>query len=158
MLFRSLQEQYAGSEQGKLAEQAPRPKGNKIEKYYLPSGHAGTWDNMRGGRNIGDYIQDGDPNAMQEAGGQPVDELGNRLMYDSPESSQYLEEQESEGETEAEQIAQHITKGWGFDDWYDTEDARKDAEDIRKNLEISKQLLKLDPNDAYALSIRAYYE
>ena len=51
-----------------------------------------------------------------------------------------------------------VTEGWGLSDWYDTEDARRDAQEIERQLRLADTLLRLDPDDVYGLSIRAYYE
>ena len=161
LIARLLKEQFGGADKGVLAEEAPRPTGEKVEQYYLPSGHTGPLDKQRGGKNVGRRIQDGNPNATAQPTAPPVVDEGTRLMPkvdNAAPADDVQEDDASEGDQDAEQIAEHITQGWGFTDWYDTEDARQDAQDIKKNLDMSRQLLKLDPNDAYALSIRAYYE
>ncbi len=159
-IARLLNQQYAGEESGRLADEAPRPTGEGIEGFYMPSGHMGPSDRITGGKNVGDRVQDGSADASAEPTSLPVVEVGNRLLPDQEEAKpdEEPEEEDEEGEKDAEQIAKHITRGWGFTDWYDTEDARKDAEEIKKQLDESGELLEIDPDSAYALSVRAYYE
>lgn len=161
LIARLLQGQFDGAEKGVVAQKAARPGGDAIENYYLPAGHAGPMNRQSGGKNVGKHIRDGEVNATAESTAPPVVEIGNQLlpMTNEPKKDEtQRDEDEGEGEKDADQIAQHITEGWGFTDWYNTEDARKDAKEIQEQLIISKELLKIDPNDPYALSIRGYYE
>ncbi len=158
-IARLLQERYGGADQGVIAPTESRPSGDKIEAYYLPSGHAGPIEKARGGKNLGRRVQQGELEEQSEAPtSPPVVEQGTEMLAEDSEEAPEVAPDALGEDPESKQIAEHITQGWGFTDWYDTEDARSDAQEIKKNLELSRQLLRIDPNDPYALSIRAYYE
>ncbi len=157
LLARLLKEQFDGAQTGKLAERGDRPKtGEAIEGFYLQPGHAGPITRMGGGKNLGKRIKDGSSEGQTRAREAPARGGGGDqdvLPDDVPPASE-LDEVDGDDQP----IAVHVTEGWGLTDWYDTQDAREDARDIEERLKFARQLLKIDPNDAYALSIRAYYE
>jgi Flp pilus assembly protein TadD len=164
-IARLLDQQFDGSPQGVLAHSAPRPTtGEAIENFYLQPGHDGPRDHLGGGKNIGRKIHDGDANgheASRPAAPAPGPG-GDQAPVDSPDVA------DADGDATADPlddpsdedrpIAVHVDKGWGLTDWYDTKDAREDADEIQRELQKAHELLKLDPNDPYGLSIRAYYE
>lgn len=49
-------------------------------------------------------------------------------------------------------------EGWGVRDWYDQDDARRDSIRIDAMKTLAKRILRIDPNDAEALSMLAYYQ
>ena len=159
-IARLLNREYDGQEVGKIAEESARPEGEGIESFYMPSGHMGPSKQINGGKNVGDRVTDGAMDAAAEPTAPPVAEVGTELLPEveaaKPDEEQQTEDED--GEEDAEQIARQITRGWGFTDWYTTEDARQDAEEIKEKLDESRELLKIDPDSAYALSVRAYYE
>jgi tetratricopeptide (TPR) repeat protein len=158
-IARLLQERYDGADQGVIAPTEARPSGDKIDAYYLPSGHAGPIEKARGGKNLGRRVQQGELEEQSMAPtAPPVVEQGTELLSEEAEEAPEVDPDTTGEDPKTEEIAEHITEGWGFTDWYDTEDARSDAQEIKKNLELSRQLLRIDPNDPYALSLRAYYE
>lgn len=160
-LARLLREQFEGAERGVIARKVERPKaGDPIESFYLQPGHAGPVDKISGGKNVGAAVKDGDvrPEKVE------ADEVPKKLeiagqgdeapIADVPPATPVDEEEEGEDQP----IAVHVTEGWGLTDWYDTTDARQDAQEIQHQLQFARELLRLDPNDPNGLAIRAYYE
>lgn len=158
-IARLLDERYDGEDQGVLAERAPRPQaGEAIESFYLQPGHDGPRTQMGGGKNRGRVIRDGSPTAPPAEAAPAVGNQSHAETKVEPNPQPSDADEASEEVAPEEQIAQHITEGWGFSDWYNTEDARRDAEEIHEQLELAKRLLKLDPNDPTGLVLRGYYE
>jgi tetratricopeptide (TPR) repeat protein len=158
LLARLLREQFDGAQTGKLAERADRPtQGEAIEGFYLQPGHAGPITRIGGGKNLGKRVKDGDSVARERLAAEAAPRGGGGDQDALPDDVPPAEPAEQD-DGEDQPIAVHVTEGWGLTDWYDTKDAREDAKDIEEKLKFSRQLLKIDPNDAYALSIRAYYE
>ncbi|MFZ5481906.1 MAG: tetratricopeptide repeat protein [Myxococcota bacterium] len=159
-LARLLRGDHDGAERGRLADEAERPKsGEEIKNYYLQPGHAGPLDHMGGGKNVGDSVRDGDPKeeekrVEQEAAPEPVAGPTEADPVPAPPAEEPLDD----AAADQPQVAVHVTEGWGLSDWYDTQDARKDAAEIEKQLRVARQILRLDPDDPYGLSVRAYYE
>ncbi len=156
-IARLLEEQFDGAEEGVLAKPAERPAtGDSIKNYYLPPGHAGPTTHMGGGRNRGPTTRDGSADGGSRATPR-VPRYGQEPMpEDVPAATPADALAKERGDDQP--IAVHVNEGWGLTDWYDTQDARQDAHDIEDKLRFARQLLRIDPNDAYALSVRAYYE
>ena len=167
-IARLLEGQYDGKEQGVLAPATNRPKtGEALDSYYLQPGHDGPRDKIGGGENVGDAIRDGDKEgeeARREAAARFTPEAGgDDPPLDAPAVAELDAAAESaeaaDGESDEDKpIAVHVDEGWGLTDWYDTQDARKDAQEIEKQLELARDLLRLDPDDPQGLVTRAYYE
>ena len=166
-LARLLREDYAGAEKGLIARPTPRPQaGDPIESFYLQPGHAGPITRAGGGKNVGPERKIGDPDAKPAAPAAPAPVAGaaadQLAATPEPVASDAADAVDAEADAEADAedapIAVEPNEGWGFTDWYDTADARQDAEQIRRELDLAQQLLKLDPTDPVGLQIRAYYE
>ncbi len=161
-IARLLDEQFDGKDQGVIAKSTPRPGGGEaIESYYLQPGHDGPREVVGGGKNVGDKVRDGEKDGAEtQARPTVTTEAGDTEDEDRPIDEVVVEEEEKaeEDELEDKPIAVHVDEGWGLTDWYDTEDARKDARQIQQQLEVAHQLLRLNPDDPAGLTIRAYYE
>ncbi len=167
-IARLLEGQYDGKEHGVPAPTASRPRtGDTIESYYLQPGHDGPRDKIGGGQNVGDEVRDGEKEgeeARRSAEAPPAPDAGGEeppLEEPVAPAEEDGEELAQEADADAEEdkpIAVHVDEGWGLTDWYDTQDARKDAEEIQQQLELARDVLKLDPDDPTGLTIRAYYE
>jgi tetratricopeptide (TPR) repeat protein len=156
-IARLLEEQFDGAEQGVLAKPTERPAtGQAIRNYYLPSGHAGPTTRMGGGRNRGPATRDGSADGGTRATPRVPPRGQEPLPQAVPAATPADALAKERGDDQP--IAVHVNEGWGLTDWYDTQDAREDAHDIEDKLRFARQLLRIDPDDAYALSVRAYYE
>ncbi|MBM4366400.1 MAG: tetratricopeptide repeat protein [Deltaproteobacteria bacterium] len=163
-LARLLNEDYAGAEEGAWARHEDRaPSETKVESYYLQPGSKGKVDEAGGGQVVGAEPRSGDPRPRKAPEASiAVEELGQTeelVPQEEPEIEELADPLDSaKGEQEEHKQTVEVTEGWGLSDWYDTEDARRDAKEIERQLKLADQLLRLDPDDVYGLSIRAYYE
>lgn len=166
-LQRLLRGDYGGAEQGLLAKpELARPsRGDPIESFYLQPGHGGPLTKMGGGKNVGDHVASGNPDPPPRHA-KPVP-VGPGDLDPQPFQPAVVQDDgtvadavpDDEKATEEDQpVAVHVTEGWGLNDWYDTEDARKDAKEIQQELDLARQILKLDPDDLNGLNILAYYQ
>ncbi len=167
-LRRLLTGDHRGEEQGYITlERTVKPGESKIESFYLPAGSAGPITEVGGGAQVGSKPRSADPRTEkakpdvaiqleefgktkelkpQEAPPEPsIDDLADPLAT-------------ADGDQEGQRQSVEVKEGWGLTDWYDTEDARADAEQIKEQLDLSRKLLRLDPDNLYGLSVKAYYE
>ena len=166
-LQRLLKGDYGGAEKGLLAKpELPRPShGDPIESFYLQPGHGGPLTRMGGGKNVGDHVASGNPDPPPRRA-KPVP-VGAGELDPEPVQPEVMQDDgtvadatpDDEKATDEDQpVAVHVTEGWGLNDWYDTEDARQDAKEIQQELDLARQILKLDPDDPTGLNILAYYQ
>ncbi|MSQ03912.1 MAG: tetratricopeptide repeat protein [Myxococcales bacterium] len=167
-LQRLLTGDHRGEEQGYITlERKVKPSETKIESYYLPGGSAGPVTDVGGGAQVGSKPRSADPRtekakpdvaiqieefgktealAPQDAPPEPsIDDLADPLAT-------------ADGVQEGQRQSVEVKEGWGLTDWYDTEDARADAKEIQDQLDLSRRLLRLDPDNMVGLSVKAYYE
>lgn len=166
-LARLLRGEFDGAEQGVVAQQVERKRsGEAIESFYLQPGHVGPVTEIGGGRNVGRTRQIGDPDAKPAAAAPPETGATDDATLppppplpevDAPSTDAVADADEATNEDDGP-VAVEVNEGWGFTDWYDTEDARDDARQIERELRLARQLLRLDPDDPNGLQIRAYYE
>ncbi len=165
-LARLLRGDTDGESTGVIArmDQA-RPAGEKIEGFYLPSGHAGPPTKAGGGANVGRAVRIGNPTKGGAPAAAPAPGPGGDQEVISPAADASADgvadadELEDPSEEVTDQpVAVHVTEGWGLSDWYDTEDAREDAKEIEQALKLAHRILKIDPDNPAALSVRSYYE
>ncbi len=167
-LARLLDEQFDGKERGVIAPSSPRPQsGDPIENFYLQPGHDGPRDHLGGGKNVGRRVSDGDPEGKEpqevSAAAAPAPGAGEEeplplQVEASGDDAAAVGDAAETQEEDDKPIAVHVNEGWGLSDWYDTQDAREDADSIREQLKMAHQILRLDPNDPSGLTTRAYYE
>lgn len=167
-LTRLLNGDYAGAEKGVIAKkEAEAPSSEtKIESYYLPAGSDGPIKKVGGARRTGSKPRSDDPRPQKaEDAAVKIEELGaTEALHpqDAPDVPTIDELADplasADGKQEEFKESVEVTEGWGLTDWYDTEDARKDATEIQQTIDVANELLKLDPDNLYGLSIKAYYE
>ena len=166
-LTRLLNGDYAGREQGVIANQGERSsEGEKIDSYYLPSGSAGPATKAGGGKRVA-AKKGGDDSRSRKGESAAVvveefgktDELVPQEVPDDPQVDDLADPLASADGTQTEHAeAVEEKEGWGVTDWYDTEDARKERDEVKQAIELSTEVLKIDPDNLYALSIKAYYQ
>ncbi len=163
-LARLLNEDYAGADEGVVARTEPRPGAEtKVESFYLQPGSKGPTDKVGGAQVVGAEQRDGDPRPRKAPEVSiKIEDLGTTdelVPQDEPQIEELADPLDNPaGEQEEHKQTVEVTEGWGLSDWYDTEDARRDAQEIERQLRLADTLLRLDPDDVYGLSIRAYYE
>jgi tetratricopeptide (TPR) repeat protein len=159
-LARLLAGDFAGREEGVVATpREPKPGGEKIESFYLQPGHAGPLAHIGGGKNVGKKKQEGDQVAKATSAPEAPPALDAAGTPAPPESA--AEDPVADADPEpatAEPVAMDTEEGWGLTDWYDTEDARQDREEVQRMIRRAQQVLRLDPEDPYALNILGYYQ
>ncbi len=167
-LARLLEEQFDGAEEGAVARLAERPiAGEKIESFYLPAGQHGPIRRLGGGQDVAAERRDAPPPEQARPAEEraPDAEAAPAPPETPAESARALEPLPAEvprarGQRPALDPlpAVEVNEGWGLSDWYDTQDARADAEEIRGQLTRARELLRLDPDDPDGLNLRGYYE
>ncbi len=176
LIARLLQRDYQGEEGGRLLR-ADRPDAQRTApSFYLPAGHEGSWQTAGGGSNVGDEVirgQDQDdevplaealrPKPRKEA--RDVVETEVRDLVEDPDAmpvgARPVVKVEVKLEEEVEvPLAKPIERfiGWGFRDWFDVADGRKEQNQrIARILERTRVRLKINPNDPHAIQTAAYY-
>ncbi len=166
-LQRLLRGDYAGESKGLIAKpEITRPSSaDPIKSYYLQAGHGGPLTKMGGGRNLGDHIASGNPDPPPHHARPST--LGPGDLDPSSDASPPIPDDGTvadaapdaeKAKDEDQPVAVHVTEGWGLNDWYDTKDAREDAQEIQQELDLARAILKLDPDDPQGMNILAYYE
>jgi tetratricopeptide (TPR) repeat protein len=164
-LARLLRNDLEGEDQGVIAEQVERPRAEKkVENndLYMPAGGKGPVTRMGGAeetapnpvRTMSQEDQVALP-AEPEAEVKLAVENGPEISRPNPEDPLPVEPTEDK---EGSQAAAEEHEGWGFPAWYDEEDERMDNFEIEMMLRAAKSRLRIDPNDAAALSILSYYQ
>lgn len=182
LIARLLEEDYAGAEEG-LPERPQRPEHDEeAPSFYMPAGSEGPRDRLGGGAVAGDRVVRTEAEEPGEEGGAvadaaPVAEL--RLQGTSPllerqgtpdqglqgapdaaqqpAAEQPAAEQEEEGEAAPTPMERFV--GWGFRDWFDVKDSRADPleNDLRRDLDLVRRRLRIDPDDPWAINTLGYY-
>jgi tetratricopeptide (TPR) repeat protein len=173
-LARLLEEDYAGEENGGIEPQEHEQSEKKADDndFYMPAGDEGPVTKMGGAEEVSaepvrgteekhaaapeaapddvkktEPLDEGAPVAPKEEEG--GDAVADAAMGDSSEDTDADESSDAASEEE---------KGWGVRDWYDVEDEKLDAMEIKVMLSHAKGRLRIDPNDPDALQILSYYQ
>lgn len=162
-IARLLEGQYDGANEGVVALKDGRPTtGEAIDSFWLQPGHDGPRTRIGGGKRVGREIRDGDSRELRRRADEVAEQVAvaEAAQEVAPPADMPVEDagDKAADEGEDQPIAVHVNEGWGLTDWYDTRDATEDARAIERQMKLAKQLLKLDPNDAYGLSVMAYYQ
>jgi len=174
LIARLLEEDFEGAEIGYIAEPQPREAHEKeVESFYMPSGNKGPKDNAGGGERVDDERvrteNTEEPELPSFQPLQPDDPRPELAVTDGadiqapipgvtdPQNLRANDLQQEE-EIEDREVASEEKEGWGFYDWYDADDARRDAAEIRQEILMSRQRLALDPDDPWALQNLGYYQ
>lgn len=166
-LRRLLTGDTAGEESGYVTlERQKKTSDTRVDSYYLPAGSPGPITDVGGGKRVGATPRAADPRPRkaEPAASIQVEELGQtETLTPTEEVEEGIDEladpaADPEGEQTEQPQSVEVTEGWGLTDWYDTEDARREAQEIQRQLDLSRQLLRLDPDNLYGLSVKAYYE
>lgn len=173
-LQRLLNEDLEGEEQGYVADLEAEAAGADGDKEWVPAGSQGPTDKLGGAANVSPepvrtpQIEEqaaaskkpapDSPDVLSVENGTPIPSE----VSEEPESDDALVEAEIEDDSTAEEKdatpPAEEEEGWGVPDWYDEEDAVRDARDIQLMLEIAKRRVAIDPEDVYALSVLSYYQ
>ncbi len=173
LIVRLLEEDYEGADEGYVSEPAPREAHEKsVQSFYMPAGNRGPLDRIGGAaetapepvrtenteRAAEPSFQPLAPDRPQQAiavtGGPeqaPVPGVVDPQNLQAPDRAE-------DADREDAPVAAERERGWGFYAWYDADDARRDAEEIRREILQARQRLALDPDDPWALQQLGYYQ
>jgi Tfp pilus assembly protein PilF len=166
-LTRLLRGDNAGEEEGLIAKRTVEvPSETKIESYYLPAGSPGPITEPGGGARVGPKPRAADPRPQKgEDASLHIEEFGETEGLTPDEAPPApdiddLADPLASPEGEQTDLPQSIEKreGFGLTDWYDTEDARREQTEVEQTIAAANQLLKLDPDNLYGLSVKSYYQ
>jgi len=174
LIARLLEEDLEGAEIGYIAEPKPREAQEKqVDSFFMPSGNEGPKDNAGGSANVDDErVRTENTEKPELPSFQPLrpDDPQPELAVNDgqdieapvpgvtdPQNLRASDIQQEETVEDLE-VAAEEQEGWGFYDWYDAEDARRDAEEIRQEILMSRQRLALDPDDPWALQNLGYFQ
>ena len=172
LIARLLKKQFDGAEQGTVAR-TQRPEAVRVSpSFYLPAGSPGPLTKAGGGEKASETPVRQAPDSNLD---NPVDAAKDVLTstplgHTKPLSDDGLqvegieglvvaaveEEEQADKTLRAPSIERFI--GWGFHDWLDVAEADSMANrEMSERLELSRQLMKIDPDEPYAILTVAYY-
>lgn len=171
LLARLLDEDFEGEDHGEWAssdEFMPQSEFT-IQSVYLPEGDKGPTHDKGGAeqQELADAREEVDREKAQPLPPEPAEQIA-QVDPDLPsqEGWEGVQEEQSFGEeldgevvadAEVAQDAAAKTEGWGLRDHNGALDAREEME-VRKNLAMAEATLRIDPEDAWALEAKAYYQ
>lgn len=171
-LQRLLAKDLDGEEQGVL-EAADKDEGDREgNDIYLPAGDGGPTEEMGGADEVAPTPERGhsDPEeqeARPDKKEQPlVADEGVGTVVDLPEAVDDAiadAEAQPDDPTDADELAETTgnkeeKRGFGLKDWYDTETRAQEQTQIDLMQRVAKHILRINPNDAEALSLLSYYQ
>lgn len=168
LIARLLKKQFSGAEDGPVAR-VQRPESvDVLPSFYLPAGSVGPADRAGGGERAGEAVRRQPPItediAQTPASGRQETPVGHidPLVEEAPQplGIEGLVEVGSDAGDAAEGMAPSIERfiGWGFHDWFDVAEANQDdTTKMTDRLDLARQLMKIDPDEPYAIMTVAYY-
>ncbi|MGB0641478.1 MAG: tetratricopeptide repeat protein, partial [Myxococcota bacterium] len=168
LIARLLREELSGADQG-VVSRVERPEFKKTSpSFYLPAGSQGPMDRSGGGALAGGEVLRTPPNSenddlSQAQAGQvdlvaqvtPVDDTSTQ----SPGLEGMIPEP-VEAKTDLAALPPSVEEfvGWGFHDWLDVaESDNPTTKEMRDRLQLARELMKIDPDDPFAILTVAYY-
>jgi len=171
-LHRLLAKDYDGDENGAL-EMKERPDADKkAERVYLPAGNKGPITEMGGAADTSrkpvraPEVEDEPLPTPKKEESKPLfaKDVGEPMAETPPDEQDATDgvveldvdppkEEEADSDLPAEE-----QEGWGIQDWYDEQDKAMEQLEIDYMMKVANRRLKIDPDDAQALSILSYYQ
>ncbi len=174
LIARLLQEDLDGADEGYLTDPVVREQLEKqVESFYMPAGNKGPLDNAGGAANVApEPVRSTNTEQPEAPSFQPLppEELRPELLSTPEEVAAapvpgVTDPQNLVADLDAQQdeepdepVAAEEEEGWGLYAWYDAEDARRDAVEIRQEILRARQRLAIDPDDPWALQQLGYYQ
>jgi Tfp pilus assembly protein PilF len=173
-LSRLLRKDLAGDDVGQITDRFERERSERISReqrhFYLPAGQAGPKDKMGGAELVAPEPvrvpepKDEVPEKKAEKKPPLVAPPGDGPQVPSPEAAADgaaetdLDAKKEDDLPPEDRLPAEEEQGWGIPDWYDQEDAITDQLEIELNTRVAQRLVRIDPDDAYALSLLSYYQ
>lgn len=171
-IARLLQQDLDGEEDGP-PERIDRPEPDKdSESFYMPAGNDGPKDRTGGGAVAGDEVVRVVPeDKPSDDEGEPADTVRaptvqgqTEALADAATPKEGVHgapDQEAEEDAARARARDPMERfiGWGFRDWFDVKDSRADAleRQMRRELDMVRRRLKIDPDDPWAINVLGYY-
>lgn len=168
LIARLMKNDLDGAENGAVPTEERPESEVRLRDFFVPAGGSGALDRAGGAANVAEEREVGegssrplqplrptpniDPNAKQAAAPAQLDGVEEAQQLRPSLAPSDAETDANEPETTA------IREGWGLEDWYDAEDARRDEDEILQELTETNERLKLDPNNPYLVQRLAYYQ
>ena len=169
LIARLLKKQFGGADDG-LVARVERPEAvEALPSFYLPAGSVGPAERVGGGAVAAETIRrrpPGDPTqASKEGSPSNNDSLQGEIEPLLAEAEQApgirgLVGQAADNEPVDSGVEPAIERfvGWGFHDWFDVAEAEpEDTQQMTERLELARQLMKIDPDEPYAIMTVAFY-
>jgi len=167
LIARLLQREFDGERKGRVAHVERPQHRQKRPSYYMPSGSSGETMRPGGGERAGERAMRTPPSKMSGDAGreskapredvvpkipQPAIEALADVGHQLPKSSPIVEP--SEGLRGLPPSVERFI-GWGFHDWMEASDSH--TEQVVKQLELARALMRLNPDEPYAILTVAYF-
>lgn len=166
LIARLLNNEIEGAREGLLARIEARPDGGEpIDDVWMPAGARGPTDRAGGAETPADALRK--QIEEKKASFQPLKPRtaavakGERPAVEGVIDAQKLTASEDPGDDASstpDAAAAAKERGFGLEDWYDTEDARRDSRAVKERLDRAEELVELDPDASWALLQLAYYQ
>jgi tetratricopeptide (TPR) repeat protein len=176
-IARLLERDLEGAEEGyaERAERAEHAEG--APSFYMPAGNQGTLGRAGGGATQGNGVSrpeteslaDEAAEALAEAelpepptkgAPEPPPEAPTNLDPGPVPEPLLADAEEPPPPESADEAPSPMERfiGWGFRDWFDVRDARPENEHrIRRELDVARRRLRINPDDPGALNVVGYY-
>jgi len=170
-LARLLREDYEGADDGVILPTDISFDEPQHHSAYLPAGGEGPITEMGGAEEVADEPErtpeaDAVEPAAAKASEQQImgTEVGTPVQEPSEtESGSQVADEGFDDESEEEPVedspsAAEEIEGWGLSDWMDTTAERRESVEIDLMLRLSRERLRINPDDPEALGVLAYYQ
>lgn len=168
LIARLLNNEIAGAQEGLLARLEERPSGEAVQDVWMPAGAKGPLTHPGGAEHPAEVlraqIEESKRPRLQPLKPKPPPSFAPAEQSPTIEGvvePQQLAEATLEGQDDAAAAKPEPKakeRGYGLEDWYDTEDARRDAKAVHEKLDRAQELVELDPDASWALLQLAYYQ
>ena len=167
LIARLLQQELDGESRGVVARTQRADLRSKSPSFYMPAGSAGPADKSRGGQKVGEELARRAPTKDPGADGHsdqqtqskdppPRSSLSVDLVakagFEVPE-----EEPTTAPSATMRGVAESIERfiGWGFHDWIEA--SSPETQEVVRQLELARALMRLNPDEPYAILTVAYF-
>ncbi|MEQ1565027.1 MAG: tetratricopeptide repeat protein [Myxococcota bacterium] len=171
-LARLLRNDLEGEDRGVIENDIERPDAERQQdkQVFMPAGSAGPATKMGGAEQVAPtpirtLVEDAlaappidrqstDP--LPSDAGRPIRAEDQPDPQDGVADGMEVDPTEDPGDAQDAPAEEH--EGWGFPEWYDERDKAMDDLEITMMLRHAQHRLRIDPDDAAALSILSYYQ
>jgi hypothetical protein len=164
LIARLLRRELSGEATGTVAHtQRPEFK-TKRPSIYLPAGSKGPLDHAGGGARSSEHpvrtppvddVSDGGTDGSKHA--QNVSPASLPVLAQAPVGQVMTPTEGQASASERTGLPRSIERfiGWGFHDWMDA--SQPATQEVVEQLELARQLMRIDPDQPYAILTVAYY-